>query len=71
MTPWVFRSRLLAAWWSLTRSAVALWFDRRMSMGLAEELVDCIDQHNLELIRFREDVARSRFGSRWAMEDKR
>jgi hypothetical protein len=67
----VFRSRLLAAWWSLTCSLVALWFDRRMTTGLAEELVDCTDQYSRELIRFREDVAISRFGSRWAVEDKR
>jgi len=66
-----FRTRLFATWWSSTRSLLALATDRRMTTGLAEELVDCAEEYNRALILFRDDVAVNRFGSRWLLRDRR
>jgi hypothetical protein len=51
------RLKLISEWWSITRSLAALAVDRRMTVGLADELVDCVCDYRLILKGFREDVA--------------
>jgi hypothetical protein len=65
MTPRLLRWQLFTAWCSITRSLLALAFDRRMSEGLSHELVDCTHDGSRILNQFRRDVAIDRFGSRW------
>lgn len=69
MTPRMFRAQLLSKWWSITRSLVALGFDRRMSIGHAEELVDALRDFGRSLEGFRIDVAENRFGSELVARD--
>jgi hypothetical protein len=70
MSPKVFRTRLIAAWWSSTCSLLALAMDRRMTTGLAEESVDCAEEYSRALIHFRDDVAVNRLGSRWLLRNR-
>ena len=70
MSPTAFRIRLIAAWWSSTCSLVALAMDRRITIGLAEESVDCAEEYSLALTLFRDDVAVNRLGSRWLLRNR-
>lgn len=58
------RATLIHSWWSSTVSILSLAFDRRMTFGLSEELMDLERQHAEMLRDFRQDVAICRFGSR-------
>ena len=69
MNPKIFRKRLIAAWWSSTCSLLALSVDRAMTVGLAEELVDCVEEHGRTLTLFRADAEVNRFGSRWLVRN--
>lgn len=64
MTSRIPRFELLSLWW-ITRSLLALAYDRRMTVGLAFQLVDSVRDYRRALSEFREDVAMNRFGSRW------
>ena len=71
MTPRILRGHLLSAWWSITRSMIALGRDRRMTVGLADELADAAFDFSRYLANFREDVSVSRFGPRSVDEERR